>query len=61
MQPAAQPDIQPDNTLPDDTIVVEEPSQPEPVRRPRGRPRKHPRPPDSFTADITICIPDPCL
>ena len=40
---------------------MEEPSQPEPLRRPRGRPRKHPRPPDSFTADITIRIPDPSL
>ena len=60
IQPAAQPDIQPDNTLPEDTIVVEDPGQPKPLQRPRGRPRKQPRSPDnSFTADITIRIPDP--
>lgn len=60
IQPTTQPAIQPDNTLPEDTIVVEDHGQSEPLRRPRGRPRKQPRL-DSFMADIRIRIPDPDL
>ena len=58
MQPAAQPDIQPDNTLLDNTIVVEESSQLEPLQRPQGCLQKQPQPPNFYIADITIYIPN---